>query len=335
MPEPLPMSPDNPILVEVVREDLVECVHRAAVVVTGPDGQVVASLGEVTRPMYARSSLKPVQALAMLRAGLDLDGKLLALAAASHSGQDYHLAGVREILGGVGLGVEALQNTPDLPLHAGSRADWVRSGRDAESLTQNCSGKHAAMLRTCVLAGWDPSSYLAVDHPLQQAVAEAVDEYCGSHRPFTVDGCGAPLFATSLAGLARAFGRVAGAADGPERRVAEAFRRHPEYASGEGRYDLALHRAVPGMVAKAGAEACVGIGLADGRGLAIKVDDGGDRAVLPLAATVLQAMTSGAGGDVAALEALRTAPVLGHGRPVGEVRVVGDALAALLAQVAA
>lgn len=323
------MSQDNPVLVEVVRGALVECLHRASVVVTAADGSITASLGEVARPMYSRSSLKPVQALAMLEAGLDLDGAHLALAAASHSGQDYHLVGVEQILGGAGRTVADLQNTPDLPVHAGARAAWLRSGRDAEALAQNCSGKHAAMLRTCVRAGWPTEDYLNPDHPLQQAIAATVDQYCGSHLPQTTDGCGAPLFATELVGLARAFGRIAGASSGSGHRIAEAFRQHPEFASGEGRYDLDLHRAVPGLVGKGGAEACLGIGLADGRGLAIKIDDGGDRAVLPLAASVLRAMV-----DAPELDDLVTSPVLGHGQPVGQVRVVPGALDEFLALVA-
>lgn len=329
MPTPLPMPADNPVVVEVVRGGLVECVHRARVVVTAPDGSVVASLGDVASPMYSRSSLKPVQALAMLRHGLDLDGELLALAAASHSGQDFHVRGAEQILAGAGLGVADLQNTPDLPQHEGARAQWLRAGRDAESVAQNCSGKHAAMLRTCVRAGWDTATYLEPDHPLQQAIAAVVDEYCGSHEPVSTDGCGAPLFATSLRGVAAAFGRIAAATCGPEKQLADAFRHHPEYASGDGRGDLSLHRAVPGLICKEGAEGCLAVGLPDGRGLALKFDDGATRGSVPLAATILLAMlrTSGdAGGAVEALERLTTSPVLTHGKPVGVVRVQPGAL---------
>ena len=326
---PQPMSPDNPVLVEVVRGDLVECLHRARVAITAPDGSLLASIGDVTTPMFSRSSLKPVQAIAMLRHGLDLDGALLALAAASHSGERIHLEGVQEILAGAGLDVTDLQNTPDLPLNEKARHVWLRAGRGEESLTQNCSGKHAAMLRTCVRAGWDKATYRDPGHPLQQAIAAAVDEFCGSYAPFSVDGCGAPVFATPLQGLAAAFGRIAAAADGPERALAEAYRQHPEYASGHGRDDLELHRAVPGLICKGGAEACMAIGLPDGRGIAIKVDDGGSRAVRPLAVAVLQLL----GVDAPDLVRLATRPVLGHGEPVGEVRVVDGALEGLLAAV--
>lgn len=322
------MSPDSPHLVEVVRGDLVECLHRARVVVTDAHGEVLASLGDVTSPMYSRSSLKPVQAIAMLRHGLDLDGELLALAAASHSGQDIHLRGVQQILDGAGLGPGDLRNTPDLPLNEAARADWLRAGRDAEPLAQNCSGKHAAMLRTCVRAGWDTASYLEPDHPLQQAIAATVGEYCGGHIPASIDGCGAPLFATPLQGLAAAFGRLAAATTGLEQRVADAYRQHPEYVSGQGRGDLSLHRAVPGLVCKEGAEGCLAVGLPDGRGLALKFDDGATRGSVPLAATILQAMV-----DAPDVAGLVTGPVLGHGRPVGVVRVQPGALDELLAAV--
>lgn len=321
------MSPENPVLVEVVRGDLVECLHRARVAVTAPDGSLLASLGDVTTPMFSRSSLKPVQTIAMLRHGLDLDDALLALSAASHSGEPYHLDGVREILSGGGLTVEALQNTPDLPLDEKARNTWLREGKEAASLTQNCSGKHAAMLRTCVRNGWDTASYLDPQHPLQQAIAQTVDEFCGTHDPASTDGCGAPLFATPLQGLAGAFGRIAGATGGHERAIADAYRAHPEYPSGTGRDDLLLHRAVAGLVCKGGAEACLAIGLADGRGIALKIDDGASRAVLPLAAAVLQVLV-----EAPELDAHLTRPVLGHGRPVGEVRVVAGALKALESQ---
>lgn len=315
------MSPENPVLVEVVRGDLVECLHRARVAVTAPDGSLIASLGDVTTPMFSRSSLKPVQTIAMLRHGLDLRDALLALSAASHSGESYHLDGVREILSGGGLTVEALQNTPDLPLDEKARNTWLREGKEATSLTQNCSGKHAAMLRTCVRNGWDTASYRDPRHPLQQAIAQTVDEFCGTHDPASTDGCGAPLFATPLQGLAGAFGRIAGATEGHERAIADAYRAHPEYPSGTGRDDLLLHQAVEGLVCKGGAEACMAIGLADGRGIAIKIDDGAGRAILPLSAAILSMMV-----EAPDLEAHLTRPVLGHGQPVGEVRVVDGAL---------
>ena len=202
------------------------------------------------------------------------------------------------------------------------------AGHGPESIAQNCSGKHAAMLRTCVRAGWDTGTYLDPQHPLQRAIAEVLEEYChNAGMTVSTDGCGAPLFATSLTGVAHGFGKVAAATEGPAHELARAYRAHPEYASGStGRNDLVLHRAVPGLVCKVGAEGVLVAGLPDGRGIAMKVEDGAERALLPLMAVVVGRML---GTD--ALTELTTAPVLGHGKPVGEIRPA-EAAAELLSQ---
>ncbi len=154
----------------------------------------------------------------MVRAGLPLDGALLSLAAASHSGEERHLDGARRILQQAGLAEEHLRNVPDLPFDPAVRDTWVRAGRGPSRLAQNCSGKHAAMLYTAKLNGWSLDDYLDPAHPLQQAVAETVEDLTGRRvATVTVDGCGAPLFAVSLEGLARAAARIAGGAPGTPR----------------------------------------------------------------------------------------------------------------------
>ena len=309
----------DPIVVEVVRNGFVESVHRARVVVTAPDGTVCHRAGGVDAPMYPRSSAKPMQAVAMLRLGHDATGELLALSGASHSGEAFHRDGAVRMLRAVGLGAEALQNTPDLPLDADARTAWVRDGHGPEPVAQNCSGKHAGMLSAAVHSGAGTDDYLRPDHPVQQACFTAIGDLTGeTPGDLAVDGCGAPLWSVTLAGLARAFGRIAAATDGPERAVADAFRDHPEWASGTTRDEAALHRAVPGLVCKAGAEGVHAIGLPDGTGIAIKVVDGASRGRAAIAARVLR----GLGHDHPTLTEQSTAPVLGHGRPVGEVRVV-------------
>lgn len=313
-------------VVEVVRNGFVECVHRARVVVTAPDGSVLAALGDPAAPILPRSSNKPLQAVAMVGMGLDLDGELLALVSASHSGEAFHREGVRRILGEVGLDPEELQNVVDFPSDARAREEWIRAGHHQERIAMNCSGKHAGMLRTCLRNGWSRTDYLDPAHPLQRRTREVVADLAGEPvAADAVDGCGAPLLGLSLAGLARAFGRVAAAPDGPAARVADAIRAHPQWTSGTRRDELRLHRAVPGSVGKAGAEAVHAIGLADGRGIALKIADGADRARGPLVAEVLLAL----GERSEELEELRTTPVLGHGRPVGEVRLVAGVLDAL------
>ncbi len=303
--------------IEVVRGGVVECVHRARAAVTFPDG-TSWTLGDATIPTYPRSSLKPFQAIAMCRAGLDVAGPELAISAASHLGEPYHLAAVRSILAGAGLTEADLQNTSDMPIEAEARIAWIREGRGPEPVAQNCSGKHAAMLRTCVRAGWDTATYLDADHPLQRLIHETLAEYADEPIPDpSVDGCGAPAFTTTLIGLARGFGTFAGATDGPAQQIADAYRSYPEYVSGTGHADLAIHRAVPGLVCKGGAEGVFAAGLPDGTGIALKISDGAERGRRELMVALLRL----AGVTNPALEALATSPVLGHGKPVGEVRV--------------
>lgn len=306
-------------MAHVVRNGFVESVHHARVVVTAPDGAVAGGWGDVDDPMFPRSSVKPLQAIGMLRAGLDLNDELLALAAASHSGEPFHLDGVRRILGGCGLSESDLDCTADYPVDDEARIDWIRAGRDQQPVAMNCSGKHSAMLRTAVRNGWETSGYRDPSHPVQQAIRTAIEELAGeptSHP--AVDGCGAPLLAISLAGLARAFGRIAAATDGYEARLADAYRHFPEYASGTRRDEVELHRAVAGVITKAGAEGVQAVGLPDGRGIALKISDGYPRARAALMAAVLQHL--GFTGEV--LDRHARPPVLGHGEPVGEIRVL-------------
>ena len=317
---------NDPILVEVVRSGFVESVHHGRVAVTGPDGALLSSIGADFAPMYPRSSSKPLQAVGMLRAGLDLDGELLALVAASHSGEDFHVDGVRRILSGAGLDESALQTPPDWPLDDAAREAAIRAGLSRSPVFMNCSGKHAGMLATTVALGADVATYRDPDHPTQLAVLHASTTSPASRpRTWRVDGCGAPLFALTLYGLARSFGRLAAATDGPERRVADAIRAHPQFTSGTTRDELALHRAVPGLMGKAGAEAVHAVGLPDGRGVALKISDGGTRARVVLMAAVLQRL----GFDHPTLDAQVSEPVLGHGERVGEIRPVREALGGL------
>ncbi len=307
----------DPILVEVVRNGFVESVHHGRVAVTNPDGSLAASVGAEFAPMYPRSAAKPLQAVGLLRAGLDLDGDLLALVCASHSGEQIHLDGVRRILAGAGLDESALQTPPDWPFDPTERERAIRLGTPKAPIAMNCSGKHAGMIATTVHNGHDVATYRDPDHPTQLAVLQTIDDL--AHEQATnlaTDGCGAPLFALSLYGLARAFGRLAAATEGHEHRVAEAVRQHPEFVSGTRRDELELHRAVPGLIGKAGAEAVYAVGLPDGRGIAIKIDDGTDRArAVAMAGLLLQL-----GFDGETLHTQASAPVLGHGVRVGEIR---------------
>ena len=311
------------VVAEIVRSGFVEGHHYGSLVALAADGSVEWSVGDAESQIFPRSCNKPVQAVAMLRAGLDLDGELLALAAASHSGETFHLEGVRRILDGAGLDESALQTPPDYPIDDAARDEYIRAGGVKAPITMNCSGKHAAMLATCVVNGWDTATYLQPDHPLQVVIAETFAELTGEPvKMAAVDGCGAPLLSTSLVGLARAFRTLSVATEGPERRVADAYRTHPEYASGSRRDEARLLRAVPGAIGKAGAESCYAVGLPDGRAVALKTDDGAPRVRPVLMAEALRRLgvAEMPGVDAAALDETGTVELLGGGRPVGLVR---------------
>lgn len=308
-----------PVVVQVTRGGLVESVHHGLAVVLDQHGRVLKQIGDPGEQIFARSSLKPLQAVAMLRAGVHLSASQLALACASHSGELQHIEVAASTLVDHGLSLADLQNTPDLPYAQAAMETWIATGRGRESVAQNCSGKHAAMLATCVRNGWPKATYLDVAHPLQQVIGATIAELTGDEAvAVTVDGCGAPLFSCTLAGLARAFGAIAGAQAGELKAVGDAMRAHPEVVGGSDRDVTELMRAVPGLVTKDGAEAVQGLGLADGRCLAIKITDGGQRARPVLVAALLLEL----GLDDSYLTRAASAPVLGHGRAVGEVTAV-------------
>ncbi len=305
-------------LVEVVRSGAVESRHRGSVVALGPTGEVLLARGDVESPMFPRSCNKPLQAAAMVRLGLDLPPPLLAMVCASHSGEGMHVDAVRQILRDVGLDESALQTPADWPLDDDAREAVIREWGSKSSLLMNCSGKHAGMLATCVVNGWATDTYLDVDHPLQGGIATVFAELTG--EPVTtvgVDGCGAPLLATSLTGLAGAFSRLALAdADSPEGQVSAAIRAHPQLVSGSTRDEAELLAAFPGAIAKAGAEACYAVALADGRAVALKIEDGAYRARPVAMAAALQQL----GLSHPVLDDQVRSPVFGGDRPVGEVR---------------
>jgi L-asparaginase II len=312
----------NPVVAEVVRSGFTESWHRGAVAGLAADGRQVISVGHTDVPFLPRSANKPLQAVAMLRCGLGLEAELLALAAASHSGEDFHVDGVRKILSGAGLSEDDLRCPASWPLDADTAHRLIARGEGMSRIRMNCSGKHAAMLATCAVNGWPTGSYLAPDHPLQQAIRHTIEELAGQQVAATgVDGCGAPLFGLTLAGLARAFRVLVLAAPGtPERRVADAMRAYPEWTSGTHRDERRLMAAVPGLLVKSGAEGVDAFALADGHGVrsgAVKIDDGGQRARTPVTVAVLRQL-----GAVVPDE-LATVPVTGGDAVVGEVRAIG------------
>lgn len=308
----------SPVLAEVVRSGFVEGRHRGSLVLLAADGSVELAMGDVSAPVFPRSANKPMQAAAVLRAGLDLSGERLALAAASHSGETFHRDLVQKMLSEHGLTAADLQCPPDLPLDAVEAETYLAAGAVRDRVTMNCSGKHAAMLAVCDLNGWPADSYLDPRHPLQQLILQVVEEAAGEKvAAVGTDGCGAPLMAISLTGLARAFRHfVLAPEETAERRVADAMRAHPEYVAGTRRPDTWLMREIPGALSKMGAEAVQAFALPDGRALAFKVDDGGLRALGPILARALDL----AGVEADVLARVGRVTLLGGAAEVGEIR---------------
>ena len=240
-----------------------------------------------------------------------------------------------------GLDESGLRCPPDLPLDEAARRAILACGGGPRPILMNCSGKHAAMLSTCVSRGWTCPDYLDPAHPLQLELARALAELAGQGIDAVgVDGCGAPVFALSLTGLARAFLRLADAEQGPAHAVAAAMRAHPELVGGTGRTVTRLMAGLPGLVAKDGAEGVWAAALPGVGAVAVKIDDGAMRAADRVVVAVLRELTAlrgpaaqrgpvasaGPPGSASVLDELAVEPLLGGGRPVGEVRMIPGAL---------
>jgi len=311
----------NPVLAEVIRSGFVESRHRGTVVAIAADGTFAFTAGIANAPVFPRSSNKPLQAVAMIRAGLPLDGELLALAAASHSGEDFHVQGVHDILDFAGLTEDDLKCPASLPGDEPTARRLIREspadGPGPESRVRyNCSGKHAAMLATCIANDWPTETYREPDHPLQVLIRRTIEDL--AREPVAavgVDGCGAPVFALTLGGLARSFRALVLAEPGtPERKVADAMRKFPSWTSGTTRDENKLMTEIPGLLLKAGAEGVDAFALPDGTAAALKIEDGNQRARTPVTVAVLAML-----GAQPPVE-LATTDVLGGGEPVGVIR---------------
>jgi L-asparaginase II len=261
------------VLAEYVRDGFVESAHRGYLLALNADGSTALELGDSSALIFPRSCVKSIQGAAMVRAGLKLEPRLLALGCSSHSGSSEHLTGVREILAMAKLDESALQCMLDKPLGDLERRDW--GDKPATRISMNCSGKHAAMLLTCVVNGWPTHSYLDPAHPLQVAIKAELESLAGEKITLTsTDGCGAPLFLLSVAGLARAIRNITISKDPIHQEVMAASRAFPEMVAGKGRLTTQMIEAVPGLYMKDGAEAVEVASMPDGRTLVFKVSDG-------------------------------------------------------------
>ena len=299
------------VLAEVVRSGVVESQHFGYLVALNADGSTKLELGDSSHLIFPRSTVKSFQAAAMVRNGLKLEPRLLALGASSHSGSAEHIAAVREILALAKLDESALQNMLDKPLGEAERRAW--GAAEPTRIAMNCSGKHAAMLLTCVTNAWSIENYLDPTHPLQIACREELENLSGEKITLvSTDGCGAPLFLISVAGLARAIRAITISDDPAHSSVIEASRAFPGMVAGAGRLTTEMMEAVPGLYMKDGVEAVEVASMPDGRTLVFKVGDGSLRPFRVLVHAGLKAL----GVDSPYSEEL----VLGGGKAIGTIR---------------
>jgi L-asparaginase II len=269
------------VLLEVVRNDLVESIHSGHLLILDRDGQEVLALGDLDQLIYPRSAIKSLQASAMLRAGVKLNDQQIALACASHAGSAEHLEVVRSTLASVGLDESALLNTPDKPLGVLERAAWAGM---PSPLAANCSGKHAAMVATCKTNNWDSTSYKNPNHLLQLAIANEFEILIGEQiSHVAVDGCGAPLFALTLRALARAMRNLALSADPIHKSVIRSCINNPVLVSGINRLPTLIMQKVDGLFVKDGAESVMVMATSSGEVIVWKISDGSQRGAGELA----------------------------------------------------
>lgn len=326
MPQTFAVS-DAVQLAVVERSGFIESRHAGAAVVLAPDGAVVTRLGDAGAPILPRSSLKPLQALACLVAGAPLEGEQLGLATASHSGTDRHVAVVHDMLDAAGLTQDALGCPPAWPTDTTTRDELIRERGERSRIRMNCSGKHAAMLLACTVSGWDTASYLDPAHPLQLHIRELVERLTGEKIVATaVDGCGAPVFGTSLFGLARAVHRIGTAsATSPfalhrsGAALVRAVREHPWTIDGPGRPDTVVIERL-GVFAKNGAEGVLVMVAPGGTTVALKMLDGSGRAATAVALRLLEQAGALAASDVTDAMSQLSLSIPGGDRDVGAIR---------------
>lgn len=319
-------------VIEVIRGGLVESTHEVWIAVADAEGRTVARVGDADAITWYRSAAKPMQALPLVEDGVaerfGLTADELALCCASHEGEDAHLAGARSILRKAGVEEEALACGAHIPFAPSAVDALFDRGSRPERIHNNCSGKHAGMLALTVAHGWPLDGYHEIGHPLQQRILDEMARWTGmrgSEIPIGVDGCGVPCFAAPLSVMAASFARFASEADAGKAAgvVTSAMMTHPFMVGGTGRACTdVMTRAGGRAFVKLGAEGVYGGGL-PGRGLgfAIKVPDGGRRAVEVALVHLLAELDVLDQDDVAALSGHANPPIRNtRGEVVGALR---------------
>jgi len=313
----------------------VESRHHGDIVVVDALGHRVMATGDPERVTFMRSAAKPFQAIPLVESGavdaFGITGSELAVIVASHNGEAGHVQAVQSILKKIGMTPEDLDCGSHQPLGREAWLEMARRGKAPGPIHNNCSGKHAGMLALCRHLGLDPRGYREMDHPVQSILLEAVSSmtsYPSDHLALGSDGCGVPVYALPLSRMALAYARMANPSylrclrASAVARVRGAMMNHPHMVAGEGR--LCTNLMVMGQgrfVAKFGAEGiyCLGI-MEKGLGLALKIDDGSERAIAPVLTRAL-VMIGALGEEDPLVARYGVLPVMNAlGEQVGEIR---------------
>ena len=321
-------------LIGITRGKELESVHHVAACAVDAEGSVIYELGELDVPIYLRSTAKPFIAAAVIAAGarerFGLEPQEIAVMAASHSGEPFHVEAVRSILRKIRMPETALQCGTHAPYNAAAASALDRDGIAPAPIHNNCSGKHAGILALCVIMGSDPDTYLQPENPAQRRVLRFCARLSGENignLPIAVDGCGIPVYAVTLRAAAISYMRLAtlrgiDSCDAEALAVVRAAMvEHPQYVSGTGEFDARLMQAAKGaLVCKGGAEGVHGTALIDrGAGLVCKVVDGSSRSRAPAVLTSLRSLGVLDTAALAALEDLEHPMIYNRvGRPVGK-----------------
>jgi L-asparaginase II len=305
------------LLAARIRSNIVEATHEGALAVVTADGELIAHDGDIERPFFLRSAEKPFQAVIAQTEGAALRPVELALAAASHDGEPVHVAIVESMLGEVGLDASRLRCPPSWPLSSEATRRLQNDGeRGPRSVLSNCSGKHAAWLRSCLARGWPLDSYLSPEHPLQTRITSFVAELAGEATQVGVDGCGAPVLATTTRVMAHLYALLASSPELSE--VRTVMHRYPALISGANNGEAVIASSLD-AVAKRGAAGCLGVALESGIGLAVKAWDGSQEAAVVAMVAALTSLGRVPATATMALESYAVPPVFGGGEVVGRV----------------
>ncbi|HMP04378.1 MAG TPA: asparaginase [Gemmatales bacterium] len=328
-------APGHVPLVEVWRSGKLESIHYGSIAVCDTKGRLIFSRGDGQFPTYLRSSGKPFQAMTAVHLGAadryQFTAAELAVMCASHGAQSLHLEAVASILAKCGASADQLGCGPHPPLHEPAMEELYRSGGKPQRLHNNCSGKHAGMLASCLHKGWPTANYFEPSHPLQEAIAACMYAFAGvtGNTHTGVDGCGVPTFFMTLAQAATAYARLANAGTRPDgwedaaTRIVAAMAAHPVHVSFEGQFGtFLLQKLGQHVTGKIGAEGVFCAGLI-GRdvGIALKISDGNGRAINPVMVRLLEQFLHEV--SVAELREASVKPIKNtRGQVVGELRLV-------------